>query len=150
MTGWSFCFSRFNRTWADSHLRVTVDDGVWICRLAVVIGTLALDEATELEDDVRLSNWTATESSQLNATWPDAAEDDGGWLSDCHWVQQILLLLHVVLVMISLLLEVSMAHIALKGTMWNVAPRHFMEYVVYARLRTLDLLNSISIHLTSM
>lgn len=110
--------------------------------MAVVIGTLVLDAATELEDGQRSLNWTTTEAPEANATQWDAADDDDGWLSDCHRVQQILLLLHIVLVVVSLLLEVTMAHIALKGTMWNVAPRDVMEFVVYARLRTLDLLNS--------
>jgi len=31
------------------------------------------------------------------------------------------------LLSLSLILEMAMAHIALKGTMWNVAPREFMS-----------------------
>ena len=51
-------------------------------------------------------------------------------------VLQLLLLVHTVLLVLSLILEVAMARLALQGTMWDVQPRRLMEYVLYCRLCT--------------
>lgn len=56
--------------------------------------------------------------------------------STCQKVLQLLLIVKTVLLAVALLLEISMAWLALRGTMWDVQPRRFMEYVLYTRLRT--------------
>lgn len=50
---------------------------------------------------------------------------------------RLLLLIHTALLALSLLLEISMAWLAMQGTMWNVAPRRLMEHVLYGRLSNL-------------
>ena len=67
------------------------------------------------------------------------SDDDGNGadVSSCTaGVLQLLLLLHTVLLLLSLILEVAMARLALQGTMWDVKPRRLMEYVLYYRLCT--------------
>lgn len=54
----------------------------------------------------------------------------------CENVLRLLLIIKTALLGVSLLLEISMAWLALRGTMWDVHPRRFMEYVLYSRLRT--------------
>lgn len=54
----------------------------------------------------------------------------------CESVLQLLLIIKTALLGLSLLLEIFMAQLALRGTMWDVHPRRFMEYVLYSRLRT--------------
>jgi hypothetical protein len=53
----------------------------------------------------------------------------------CENVLQLLLIIKTALLGVSLLLEIFMAQLALRGTMWDVHPRRFMEYVLYSRLR---------------
>lgn len=54
----------------------------------------------------------------------------------CQNVLWLLLIIKAALLGVSLLLEIFMARLALRGTMWDVHPRRFMEYVLYSRLRT--------------
>lgn len=53
----------------------------------------------------------------------------------CRNVLQLLLIVKTVLLALALLLEIFMARLALRGTMWDVQPRRLMEYVLYTRLR---------------
>lgn len=55
----------------------------------------------------------------------------------CENVLRLLLIIKTALLGVSLLLEISMAWLALRGTMWDVHPRRFMEYVLYSRLLVL-------------
>ena len=128
--------------------------------------TLVLDAATDPQDVIissvttsmelemlNISNatddYSSTNSSTSNSSSSSSSSSSSGSsggsgsssseeLLDCRWGQQLLLMIHVGLLSLSLILEMAMAHIALKGTMWNVAPREFMEYVLYSRLRTLQ------------
>lgn len=69
--------------------------------------------------------------------WMKAADDEGVLVEQhCRPALQLLLLIHTALLALSLLLEISMAWLALQGTMWNVAPRRLMEHVLYSRLST--------------
>lgn len=77
---------------------------------------------------------TASNQSQP-LDWMKAADDEGVLMEQhCRPALQLLLLIHIALLALSLLLEISMAWLALQGTMWNVAPRRLMEHVLYSRL----------------
>jgi|688.fasta_scaffold861627_1 hypothetical protein len=107
---------------------------------------------------VRLSNesFLLSLANQSNAddAWSSSASGDGGRGGDdeevvvvaelhalqedhaCESVLRLLLIIKTALLGVSLLLEIFMARLALRGTMWDVHPRRFMEYVLYSRLRT--------------
>ena len=59
--------------------------------------------------------------------------------ASCEHGLQLLLIIKTTLLAVSLLLEIFMARLALRGTMWDVKPRRLMEYVLYSRLRTLTI-----------
>lgn len=75
-------------------------------------------------------------------------EDDGVGGRGCENGLQLLLIIKTGLLAVSLLLEIFMARLALRGTMWNVQPRRLMEYVLYSRLRT-DIVYTLSFFLSS-
>jgi hypothetical protein len=108
---------------------------------------------------VRLSNESfllslANQSNAEDDAWSSSASGDGGRAGDdeevvvvtelhalqeehaCESVLRLLLIIKTALLGVSLLLEIFMARLALRGTMWDVHPRRFMEYVLYSRLRT--------------
>lgn len=108
---------------------------------------------------VRLSNESfllslANQSNAEDDAWSSSASGDGGRGGDdeevvvvaelhalqedhaCESVLRLLLIIKTALLGVSLLLEIFMARLALRGTMWDVHPRRFMEYVLYSRLRT--------------
>lgn len=108
---------------------------------------------------VRLSNESfllslANQSNADDDAWSSSASGDGGRGGDdeevvvvaelhalqqdhaCESVLRLLLIIKTALLGVSLLLEIFMARLALRGTMWDVHPRRFMEYVLYSRLRT--------------
>ncbi|EFX72758.1 hypothetical protein DAPPUDRAFT_58603 [Daphnia pulex] len=63
--------------------------------------------------------------------------DNGSVDHACESVLRLLLIIKTALLGVSLLLEIFMARLALRGTMWDVHPRRFMEYVLYSRLLVL-------------
>lgn len=92
------------------------------------------------------------ESWSLNqSTWPSEFDNEDLWMNitakrlearrddqqdvTCSKLLQLLLIVKTALLAVALLLEIAMAWLALRGTMWNVHPRRFMEYVLYTRLR---------------
>ena len=98
-------------------------------RLVIVAVTLSMEPFTGIPS-------TASNQSQP-LDWMKAADDEGVLVEQhCRPALQLLLLIHTALLALSLLLEISMAWLALQGTMWNVAPRRLMEHVLYSRLST--------------
>ena len=113
------------------------------------------DNDTSLADNVTTTlpytTWASTRNDTRNDTndslgaFIDAlvgsevmeGSDGGDDVRSCTaGVLQLLLLVHTVLLVLSLILEVAMARLALQGTMWDVQPRRLMEYVLYCRLCT--------------
>ena len=98
----------------------------------MVVVTLGLD-ANEV-DSVVISNFGPN---------VDGSGDDGsGSLplvasspQDCRDPMRLLLFLHAAKLLVLLVLEICMAQLALRGTMWDTQPRSLMEYILYARLR---------------
>ncbi len=98
-------------------------------RLVIVAVTLSIEPFSGIPS-------TASNQSQP-LDWMKAADDEGVLVEQhCRPALQLLLLIHTALLALSLLLEISMAWLALQGTMWNVAPRRLMEHVLYSRLST--------------
>jgi hypothetical protein len=81
--------------------------------------------SSSLETDRHVSRPARANSSLTASVNPE----------NCHHALQLLLAVHAFVLMVCLILECLMVRIALKGTMWNFAPRQLMEYVLYARLR---------------
>lgn len=136
-------------------------------RLIVVAVTLGLDSSDYINQDnsTTTSNiiiTTTASSSSINQTL--SSNQTVGWIPEideyayedmlvvvadrfvqpvvqdsdpCRNVLQLLLIVKTVLLALALLLEIFMAQLALRGTMWDVQPRRLMEYVLYTRLRTL-------------
>ena len=85
------------------------------------------NDATDIWSSSGDSNEEVVVVAELHALQEDHA---------CESVLQLLLIIKTALLGLSLLLEIFMAQLALRGTMWDVHPRRFMEYVLYSRLRT--------------
>ena len=72
----------------------------------------------------------------------DGSGDDGSGslpsfsdaADECRRPLQLLLLAHAAMLVVLLMLEISMARLALRGTMWDTQPRSLMEYILYSRL----------------
>lgn len=92
-------------------------------RLIVVAVTLCMGE---------VDNSTLAIKTNQSVNW--VMSDEDGVAERCQPALQLLLLIHTALLVASLVLEVSMAWLALQGTMWDVHPRRLMEHVLYGRL----------------
>jgi hypothetical protein len=97
-------------------------------RFFVTAITLACDG----QNEATLNN-TGTSATILPPLVPSNhsdTEDEG----KCHQSVSLLLIMQTIILVICIILETMMVRTALKGTMWNFAPRQSMEYILYARL----------------
>ena len=111
-------------------------------RFFVTAITLACDGQNDAT-----SNNTATSATILPHLVPGNYSDteDGG---KCHQSVSLLLIMQTIILVICIILEAMMVRTALKGTMWNFAPRQSMEYILYARLCKLTANEEMQISLT--
>lgn len=107
-------------------------------RLIVVVITLglyvdesALDNGTVMSELAVVVEGSGDDGSGSSVQLPDA----GARTAECRHALQLLLFVHGAMLVVLLMLEVSMARLALRGTMWNTQPRNLMEYILYSRLR---------------
>ena len=91
-----------------------------------------LSLANQTSDDAWSSSGDDSDEEVVVVAELHALQEDHA----CENVLRLLLIIKTALLGISLLLEIFMARLALRGTMWDVHPRRFMEYVLYSRLRT--------------
>jgi len=112
-------------------------------RLAVTVTTLVVRAPGETQNGTEAAPAEDARMTATNTSKPITWQQD----ESCHQTLHLLLQLHIVVLALCLVLEVAMVRIALKGTMWNFAPRHSMEYVLYARLCQSTFLSIISSYL---
>lgn len=93
---------------------------------------LSLANQSNAEDDAWSSSASGNDEEVVVVAELHALQEDHA----CESVLRLLLIIKTALLGVSLLLEIFMARLALRGTMWDVHPRRFMEYVLYSRLRT--------------
>lgn len=111
-----------------------------------ILTTISINETLFSLSNNSQSVWSTSAAPTLSA---EITDDDVGEVvvvaerleadedHPCQNVLQLLLVVKTILLAFALLLEILMARLALRGTMWDVQPRRLMEYVLYSRLRTL-------------
>lgn len=110
-----------------------------IFRLIVVVVTLGLDaDEASVGDDSVVSSFSVPVVEGSGDEGSGSLPLASAARNECRDPLQLLLVVHAAMLVVLVVLQVFMARLALRGTIWDTQPRSLMEYILYSRLRTLS------------